>query len=48
MAKKTNPPLLAELAINYVESREGRAGASETCANEITRNFRVTALRTVK
>lgn len=27
---------LAELALNYVESREWRAGASETCANLIT------------
>ena len=30
--QKRKTSLLAELAINYVESREQRAGASETCA----------------
>lgn len=34
--EKRKPSHLAELALNYVESRERRAGASEACANLIT------------
>jgi len=39
--EKRRISLSAELARNDVESRERRAGAATTCANEITRNLRV-------